>query len=38
MNGFSINVQVSDNSSQTLARRDESTAMGFSTKGVNLKD
>jgi len=36
MNGFSINVQVSDNSSQTLASGDEFTAMSFSTKGVNL--
>jgi len=36
MNEFSINTQVSDNSNQTSASRHESTAMAFSTKGVNL--
>jgi len=38
MNGFSINAQVSENSSQTSASGDKSTAMAFSTKGVNLYD
>jgi len=38
MNGFGINTQLSDNSDQTLASRDESTAVAFSTKGVNLYD
>jgi hypothetical protein len=38
MNGFSINTQVSDNSDQTSVSGDESTAMAFSTKGVNLYD
>ena len=36
MNGFSINTQVSDNSSQTSVSGDKSTVMAFSTNGVNL--